>query len=97
MTVRVPLPDLSVSAMDKKLLAFPLGSLPCGINGGRLGVMMGGIALRTFLANRPLAVSWNNMNVLFHKQSSAKLILQPDDLFLSIKSRGVLQEGLNLA
>jgi len=55
--------------MDQKLRAFSLGSLPRGVDGGGLGTVVGGITLRAFPANRPVAVPWNNVNIFLHKQA----------------------------
>ena len=76
--MRIAFPDLPVTSMDEQFGSFALGGMPCGVNCGGLGVVMGGIALRAFFPYSPLAVSRNNVYISFHRSNLIKFC--PEDL-----------------
>jgi hypothetical protein len=79
MPVRIAISDLPVPSMNEQLGAFPLGGLPCGIDCGGLGDVVGRVALRALLPHGPIAVSGYNVNILLHRNTSLSAGESPGD------------------
>jgi hypothetical protein len=83
MPVRIAIADLPIPSMDEQLGAFALGGLPCGINCGGLGVVVGRVPLRALLPHCPISVSRYNVNILAHLEY---LLLLPANLLRQLHS-----------
>ena len=67
MPVGIALSDLPIAAVDKQLRTSALGCLPSRADRGGLSAVVGRVSLRTFPADCPLVISWNNVNITLHE------------------------------